>query len=133
MQAEPPPPATAQQTAAPPPVAAPARAAEAAGAEALYTGRVRATIESHKRNPDGAAYRAMHPHGTVTVSFSLNRAGVANGMQVIGSSGSALLDRQAERIVAACGFPPMPAEAFPGTAAHLFQVEITFPPFVGTD
>jgi hypothetical protein len=38
---------------------------------------------------------------------------------MIDGSGGALLDRQAERIVAACGFPPMPAEAFP--------------PFVGTD
>lgn len=133
--APPPMPAAAQPAAAtadPAPPAAPApRPAANAGSDALYTGRVHATIEQHKRNPDSAAYRAMHPHGTVTVGFTLGRTGEVSDVAVATGSGSALLDKQAMLIVADCPFPPMPQEAFAGAERHRFQVEITFPPFGG--
>jgi protein TonB len=100
---------------------------------ALYTGRIRAAIERNKWMPASPAYRMMRPHGTATVAFTLTRTGQSDGVRVIGSSGSALLDNQAAAIVASCAYPPMPPAAFRGEASHLFQVEVTFPPFGGEE
>jgi TonB family protein len=115
------------------PAAAVATPVENASADALYSGLVHATIEGHKRNPDSPAYRMLHPHGTVMVSFTVTRAGISGSPHVRDGSGSGMLDAQAALIVAGCRFPPMPPQAFAGAKAHLFEVEITFPPFGGAD
>ncbi len=110
-----------------------ARPAQNPTADALYTGLVHATIERHKRNPDSPAYRMMRPHGTVTVAFTLSRAGVPSDLRVSAGSGAAILDAQALLILGACRFAPMPDAAFAGSPSHPFLVEITFPPFGSTD
>jgi TonB family protein len=97
-------------------------------ADRLYTGLVHQVVERHKRNPDNAAYRMMHPSGTVTVVFTIARGGGVSDVGVAASGGADMLDRQAALIVAGCVFPPMPAAAFAGAATHRFQVQITFPP-----
>ncbi len=112
--------------------AAPATPAPPAGnpsEDARYTTLVHATIERNKRNPDTPLYRMMHPHGTARVLFTLDRNGAASGVRIADSSGAAILDDQAVRIVQTCQFPPMPAPAFAGSSFHIFTVAIRFPPF----
>jgi protein TonB len=112
--------------------AAPATPAPPAGnpsEDARYTTLVHATIERNKRNPDTPLYRMMHPHGTARVLFTLDRNGAASGVRIADSSGVAMLDDQAVRIVQTCQFPPMPAPAFAGSSFHVFTVVIRFPPF----
>jgi protein TonB len=114
--------------------APPAPAAQAAphvadpSADALYTGLVHQAVERHKRNPDTAAYRLLHPAGKVAVVFTIARSGAVSDVQVVASSGADMLDRQAITIVAGCAFPAMPPAAFAGVATHRFQMQITFPP-----
>jgi TonB family protein len=120
------------QAAISPAASAPSRA-EDASADALYISRVHATIERNKRTPDSPAYRMMHPHGTAVVVFVLDRNGRVSDVRLAGSSGSPLLDTQAEDIVAYCRFPPMPDAAFHGASRTPFQYEITFPPFGSAD
>jgi protein TonB len=114
----------------PAPAPAPRAAPQVAdpNADALYTGLVHQTVERHKRNPGSAAYRLLHPSGTVAVMFTISRGGAVSDVQVVAGSGADMLDRQAASIVAGCVFPPMPAAAFAGSATHRFQVQITFPP-----
>lgn len=121
--------AVAEPASAPSPAPSAAPPAANPTEDALYTGRIHAAIERNKRVPASPAYRMMRPHGTVTVTFILTRAGQPGGVRVTGSSGSALLDDQAAATVAGCAYPPMPPAAFAGQQSHLFQVEVTFPPF----
>jgi len=131
-QAAPAPPAEPVEAAPAARPAAPARPSPPAGnpsEDARYTTLVHAMIERNKRAPDTPLYRMMRPHGMARVEFTLDRAGAVSGVRLAGSSGAAMLDDQAVRIVQDCRFPPMPTPAFAGASSHLFSVEINFPPF----
>ena len=96
--------------------------------EALYAAELLADINSRKHPPDSAQYRVLHPHGEVRVSFVLSRSGEARTVSVVRSSGSALLDDEARKLVASGRYPPMPEKCFVGETQHTFLVTIEYPP-----
>lgn len=84
-----------------------------------YTQMVKMKIESRKRYPDPA--RSRRTEGRVTVSFTITPEGRVTGVQVVKSSGHALLDQAALATVAeASPFPRVPPNLFKGP----FQMQI---------
>lgn len=106
-------------TAAPPP--APAPAIDPAALDA-YAARVRRALEGHKRYPHRA--RTLGHEGTTIVTLAIAADGsLAAPPSVTGSSRSALLDREAERMAAAAApFEPPP----PGRAPLRVAVPVVF-------
>jgi protein TonB len=96
--------------------------------ESLYTAELLADIKRRNHPPDSAQYRLQHPHGEVRVRFVLSRNGEPRTVSVVRSSGSALLDEEAVKVVSSGHYPPMPAEAFVGEAQHAFLVTIEYSP-----
>lgn len=94
--------------------------------DARYAAELRADIDGRASPPDTAQYRLHHPFGETRVRFVVLRSGAPEGAAIERSSGSALLDEQAIRIVASGHYPPMPAEAFIGESRHVFVVTIEF-------
>jgi periplasmic protein TonB len=109
------------------PAAAPAGEARP-DLEAQYAAELRADIERRKHPPDSPQYRLRHPAGEVRVRFVVLRSGDAEAVAVLSSSGSAILDAEALKLVSSGHYPAMPAKAFPGEARHPFVVTIEFPP-----
>jgi len=56
------------------------------------------------------------------------RSGEPRTVSVAHSSGSAILDEEAVKVVASGHYPPMPAKAFVGEAQHTFLVTIEYQP-----
>jgi protein TonB len=115
-------------------VAAPAAAPPATEAaskpdlESLYTAQLLADIRRRNHPPDSAQYRLQHPHGEVQVRFVLLRNGEPRTVSVVRSSGSAILDQEAVKVVASGHYPPMPEKAFVGETQHTFLVTIEYQP-----
>jgi TonB family protein len=78
--------------------------------------------------PDSAQYRLQHPHGEVQVRFVLLRNGEPRTVSVVRSSGSAILDQEAVKVVASGHYPPMPEKCFVGETQHTFLVIIEYQP-----
>jgi len=84
-----------------------------------YTEMVRIKIESRKRYPESA--RSRRTEGRVTVRFTITPEGRVTGIQMVKSSGHALLDQAALNTVKeASPFPRAPSNLFKGS----FQMEI---------
>jgi protein TonB len=96
--------------------------------EAQYAAQLRANIDRRTAPPDSPSYRLHHPSGEVRVRFIVTRAGEPQGVGVLHSSGSQLLDGAALNIVASGHYSPMPAKAFLGEEQHTFVVTIEFRP-----
>jgi periplasmic protein TonB len=96
--------------------------------ESLYTAQLLADIKRRNHPPDSAQYRLQHPHGEVQVRFVLLRSGEPRTVSVAHSSGSAILDEEAVKVVASGHYPPMPEKAFVGEAQHTFLVTIEYQP-----
>lgn len=99
------------------------RAAPNAGSSDLssYAGRVAAHLQRYKRYPNPAG----QANGTATVSFSLGRGGSLQGVGLVRSSGSPVLDRAAlDMVRRANPFPAMPPALRRATAS--FSVPIRF-------
>jgi len=94
--------------------------------DAQYAAQLRADIDRRTRPPDTAQYRLHHPSGAVQVRFVVMRSGLQRSSTLVRSSGSAILDEAAVRIVAAGHYAPMPASAFVGEPEHAFLVTIEF-------
>ncbi|MBV9725861.1 MAG: TonB family protein, partial [Gammaproteobacteria bacterium] len=94
--------------------------------ESLYTAQLLADIRRRNHPPDSAQYRLQQPHGEVQVRFVLLRSGEARAVTVARSSGSALLDQEAVKVVASGHYPPMPEKAFAGETQHTFLVTIEY-------
>jgi protein TonB len=112
------------------PTAAPAATETASrpDLESLYTAQLLADIKRRNHPPDSAQYRLQHPHGEVQVRFVLLRSGEPRTVSVAHSSGSAILDAEAVKVVASGHYPPMPEKAFVGEAQHTFLVTIDYQP-----
>jgi periplasmic protein TonB len=110
------------------PAAAPPATATAAkpDLESLYMAELLADIKRRNHSPDSARYRLQHPHGEVQVRFVLSRSGEPRTVSVAHSSGSALLDEEAVKVVASGHYPPMPEKAFVGERQHTFLVTIEY-------
>ena len=96
--------------------------------ESLYTAELLADIKRRNHPPDSPQYRPQHPHGVVQVRFVLSRSGEPQTVSVVHSSGSALLDQEALKVVASGHYPPMPEKAFVGERRHTFLVTIEYQP-----
>ena len=96
--------------------------------ESLYTAQLLADIKRRNHPPDSAQYRLHQPHGEVQVRFVLSRSGEPRTVSVARSSGSALLDQEAVKVVASGHYPPMPEKAFVGETLHTFLVTIEYQP-----
>lgn len=121
--------AAAESVAVAKPVAAaepPAPSVSHASAEAAFSARLRAYIDSRTQPPEGAEYRLLKPSGEVRVRFTLAREGIASAVELAHSSGTSCLDRQALAIVAGGHYPLMPDDVYPDEAAHVFVVAIEF-------
>lgn len=94
--------------------------------DARYAAELRADIDRRTSPPDTAQYRLRHPFGEARVRFVVLRSGAPEGAAIERSSGSAILDEQALRIVATGNYPPMPADVFAGESQHAFVVTIEF-------
>ena len=112
------------------PAAPPAATATASrpDLESLYTAELLEDIKHRNHPPDSAQYRLQHPHGEVLVRFVLLRSGEPRTVSVAHSSGSAILDQEAVKIVASGHYPPMPDKAFVGETQHTFLVTIEYEP-----
>jgi protein TonB len=109
--------------------AAPAAAADSKpDLESLYMAELLADIKQRNHPPDSAQYRLQHPHGEVRVRFVLSRNGEPGTVSVVRSSGSAILDAEAVKVVASGHYPPMPEKAFVGERQHTFLVTIEYSP-----
>jgi len=105
---------------------APATGEGGEGKEALadYSRAVRALIERNKEYPFAA--RKMGAHGSVVVSFSLDRHGELRGVSLAKSSGNSLLDNAGILAVRNVGkFPPPPHQIISGEVLS-FRIPITF-------
>jgi protein TonB len=96
--------------------------------ESLYTAQLLADIKRRNHPPDSAQYRLQHPHGEVQVRFVLSRSGELRTLSVARSSGSAILDQEAVKVVASGHYPPMPDKAFVAETQHTFLVTIEYTP-----
>ena len=96
--------------------------------ESLYTAQLLADIKRRNHPPDSAQYRLQHPYGEVQVRFVLLRSGEPRAVSVARSSGSAVLDQEAVKVVASGHYPPMPEKAFVGETQHTFLVTIEYQP-----
>ena len=96
--------------------------------ESLYTAELLADIKRRNHPPDSPQYRLQHPHGEVQVRFVLSRSGEPRTVSVAHSSGSAVLDQEAVKVVASGHYPPMPEKAFVGERQHTFLVTIEYQP-----
>jgi len=96
--------------------------------ESLYTAQLLADIKRRNHPPDSAQYRLQHPHGEVQVRFVLLRSGEPRTVTVVRSSGSAILDLEAVKVVASGHYPPMPEKCFVGETQHTFLVTIEYQP-----
>lgn len=96
--------------------------------ESLYIAQLLADIKRRNHPPDSAQYRLQHPHGEVQVRFVLARSGEARTVSVVRSSGSAILDQEAVKVVASGHYPPIPEKAFVGETQHTFLVTIEYQP-----
>jgi len=94
----------------------------------LYTAQLLADIKRRNHSPDSAQYRLQHPHGEVQVRFVLLRSGEPRTVTVVRSSGSAILDLEAVKVVASGHYPPMPEKCFVGETQHTFLVTIEYQP-----
>ena len=110
------------------PAAPPAATATAAkpDLESLYAAELLADINRRKHPPDSAQYRVQRPHGEVLVRFVLSRSGEPRTVSVARSSGSAILDEEARKVVASGHYPPMPEKCFVGETQHTFIVTIEY-------
>jgi|HubBroStandDraft_1064217.scaffolds.fasta_scaffold335382_1 protein TonB len=116
-----------QQAATPMPAPAsqPAQVADP-DLDARYAAELRANIDRRTAPPDSPQYRLHHPSGEVQVLFVVSRSGEQRAVRLLRSSGSALLDEAALRIVSEGRYPPMPARAFVAESQHTFAVTIEF-------
>jgi periplasmic protein TonB len=96
--------------------------------ESLYTAQLLADIKRRNHPPESAQYRLQHPHGEVLVRFVLLRSGEPRTVSVAHSSGSAILDQEAVKVVASGHYPQMPEKAFVGETQHTFLVTIEYQP-----
>lgn len=121
-----------ERTAQAPPVAAPPAAASAQklgseeakaqdqhAAEARYAALVSAAVNSRKYFPPGA--RSRGAHGSVAVSFRVDRTGHVTGPAIARSSGNKLLDATALRMVTSATLPRPPGESFSGIIEIRFR------------
>jgi len=91
---------------------------------AEYSRTVRSLIERHKEYP--LAARKLGIHGSVVVSFSLDRHGELQGVSLVKSSGNSMLDNAGIRAVRDVGtFPPPPRHAMQGEVIS-FRIPVRF-------
>jgi protein TonB len=109
-----------------PPAQAPPGPPAAGAQNAAYAGLVTAEVKALHHYPTGREALTQHPHGTATVSFTLNRAGQLVDADIQTASGSLILDRAALQTVERASYPPFPADAFPGESQHSFSVNLDY-------
>jgi len=113
----------------PPPAPAPALAQTRPDLEAQYAAELKVDIERrHRPPPDSALYRLRHPSGEVRVAFVVLRGGEPQSVSVLKSSGSAILDEAAVKLVSAGHYPPMPEKVFVGETRHSFVISVEYRP-----
>jgi TonB family protein len=125
---EQPAPADAALIAAPAAPPAATQTASKPDLESLYTALLLADIRARNHPPDSARYRLQHPYGEVQVRFVLSRNGEPRTVSVARSSGYAILDEEAVKVVASGHYPPMPEKCFIGQTQHTFLVTIEYQP-----
>lgn len=96
---------------------APGTSNEALRAQASWTKRLIAQLDSHKRYPNEA--RAQGHRGTVSIQFSLDRAGKLITASVLKSSGSTHLDEEALALMKRASPLPAPPDELTGLALTL--------------
>jgi protein TonB len=129
-EAPPPPPAapTPPAPTPPPPPAPPAPPPPpAVDQSALYTGKVRAYLNSTKRYPTGREASLQRPEGKVRVWFILKRDGSLVDAGIEDSSNSILLDNAGLATVKRGTLPPFES-AFGTEDSHRFTVDLDFKP-----
>ena len=114
-----PPPSPVPPPPAPPPV-------NNANVEAGYVGKLRSHIRSITEYPTSGDARRLRPEGASVVRFTLTREGGVKAVEMERGSGSPILDKQALAIVRGGQFPAWPADAWPGSAEHVFTVTVQF-------
>lgn len=116
------------EVAAPPaePAAAAAPAVGRPDPNLAYEAALKENIVARTCGPNTPEYRLLHPTGTSRVNFVIDRIGAVSNVRIAASSGSTILDRQADAIVSQGRYPRMPADVFAGETSHLFLVEIEF-------
>jgi protein TonB len=125
---EQPAPADAALVAVPAAPPAPTASSSKPDLESLYAAELYADINRRKHPPDSAQYRLQHPHGEVLVRFVLLRNGEPRSVSVARSSGSAILDEEAVKVVTSGHYPQMPEKCFVGETQHTFLVTIEYQP-----
>jgi protein TonB len=125
---EPPPPPTAPTPPPPPPPAPPAPPPPpSVDQNAIYTGRVRAYLNSIKRYPTGREASISHPEGKVRIWFVVKRDGSLVDAGIEDSSNSILLDNAGLATVRR-GTLPAFESAFGSEETHRFTVDLDFKP-----
>jgi periplasmic protein TonB len=114
---EPPPVATSPASAAPEPTPA-VSAIDAATAADIYQRKVLDIIRHNLKYPGNARRRGIE--GTVSVRFTIHGSGSVGEIQIVRSSGAALLDKASLETIRRCAFPPPPR------ASMTLNVPITF-------
>jgi len=112
----------------PPSAPAPAAPQTRPDLEAQYAAELKADIERRHRPPDSALYRLRRPSGEVRVAFVVVRGGEPQSVSVLRSSGSAVLDEAALKLVSAGHYPPMPENVFVGETRHSFVISVEYRP-----
>jgi protein TonB len=97
-------------------------------AQTRYVSRVRAYLQGIKRYPSGREASLQRPAGITVVAFTLRRDGALLEAHVEKGSGSMLLDNTALATVRRGSYPAFPDEAWAGSPAQGFTVELEFLP-----
>jgi periplasmic protein TonB len=128
QKVEPPPPPPSPSPPPPPPPPAPTPPPPPAVNEsAVYTGKVRAYLNSIKRYPTGREASLQRPEGKVRVWFIIKRDGSLVDAGIEDSSNSILLDNAGLATVRRGTLPPFEA-AFGSEDQHRFTVDLDFKP-----
>jgi protein TonB len=88
--------------------------------DANYSARVAAHLARHKQFPEEA--RRRRQQGSASVAFNIDGAGRVTDVRLVGSAGSALLDREAQAMVRRASLFPPP----PGGQPQTFSVPVSF-------
>ncbi len=94
--------------------------------EPQFIGVLHSYFKSITKYPKDRKARLQKMQGSAKIQFTMNRSGAISDVSVISSAGSPILDQQAISTVTNGNPPPIPANAWPGQAAHVFLVTIEF-------
>ena len=92
----------------------------------IYEAQLRAYLEKIKRYPTSREARLTRPQGAVRVWLEISRNGQIQGVGVIASSGSNLLDGEALKTLKTGSYPAFPEDAYAGENAHKFSATLNY-------